>query len=110
MTEPELDGGRAVPGPDLIRLRRYRLDRVRAELRARDYAGAVFADAINLRYATGARNMQVWTLRNPARYAFVATEGPVVLFEFAGCDHLVRDLETIDELRTATGWFFFTSG
>ncbi len=27
--------------------------------------------------------MQVWCLHNPTRYAFVAAEGPVVLFEFA---------------------------
>ena len=63
---------------------------MRAELRTRDYAGVVFADAINLRYATDARNMQIWSLRNPARYVFIATDGPVVLFEFAGCRHLAK--------------------
>ena len=95
---------------DLVRLRRYRGERIRAELRARDYAAAVFCDAINVRYATGSRNMQVWTLRNPARYAFVAAEGPTIMFEFGGCDHLVSDLESIQEIRPATSWFFFTSG
>lgn len=95
---------------DLVRLRRYRSDRIRAELRARDYAGAVFCDTINVRYATGSRNMQVWTLRSPARYVFVATEGPTIMFEFGGCDHLVRELESIQEIRPATSWFFFTSG
>ncbi len=92
------------------RLRAYRLERLRAELSARDYAGCVLGDPINVRYATGSRNMQVWTLRNPARYVFVATEGPVVMFELAGCHHLLDGLETIDEIRTATGWFFFTAG
>ncbi len=101
---------RGIVAIDSARLRRYRLERVRAELRARDYAGVVFADAINLRYATDARNMQIWTLRNPARYVFIATDGPVVMFEFAGCHHLAKDIETIDEIRTATGWFYFTSG
>ncbi len=101
---------RGIAAIDSARLRRYRLERVRAELRARDYAGVVFADAINLRYATDARNMQIWTLRNPARYVFIATDGPVVMFEFAGCHHLAKDIETIDEIRTATGWFYFTSG
>lgn len=95
---------------DQVKLRRYRLDRIRAELSARDYAGAVFADAINVRYATGSRNMQLWTMRSPARYVFVATDGPVVMFEFAGCAHLLKGLETIDEARTATSWFYFTSG
>jgi Xaa-Pro dipeptidase len=100
----------APEGIDQVRLRRYRLDRIRTELRRRDCAAGLFADAINVRYATGSRNMQVWTLRNPARYVFVATEGPVVMFEFAGCHHLVREIEVIDEIRTATGWFYFTSG
>ena len=35
----------------------------------------------NIRYATGSRNMAVWTLHNAARYAFVPVEGPVVLFD-----------------------------
>jgi len=91
-------------------LRTYRNQRVRDELRKRDYAAGLFCDAINVRYVTGSRNMQVWTLRNPARYAFVAAEGPTVMFEFGGCDHLVRDLETIQEIRPTTGWFYFTSG
>ena len=92
------------------RLRQYRNERVRAELRKRDYSAGLFCDAINVRYVTGSRNMQVWTLRNPARYVFVAAEGPTVMFEFGGCDHLVRGLETIQEIRPATSWFYFTSG
>src|SRR5687768_798435 len=70
--------------PDLAALRAYRLGRLRAELARRDYAGIVVADPINLRYATDAANMQVWCLHNAARYAFVATEGPIVLFDFHG--------------------------
>lgn len=101
--------GRKVPF-DLVRLRQSRQARLKNELRKRDYAGGLFCDAINVRYATGSRNMQVWTLRNPARYVFVAADGPTVMFEFGGCDHLVRGLETIQEIRPATSWFFFTSG
>ena len=95
---------------DLTRMHGYRNERVRAELRRRDYAAALFCDAINVRYATGSRNMQVWTLRNPARYVLVMAEGPTVMFEFGGCDHLVRGLETIQEIRRTTSWFYFTSG
>ena len=105
-----MDGQSAHAVPDIERMNAYRLGRLRAELRKRDLAGIVVVDAINLRYATGSRNMQLWTLRSPARYAFVATEGPVVMFEFAGCHHLLNGLKTIDEIRTATGWFYFTSG
>ena len=91
-------------------LRSYRLQRLRDQLVASDYAGGVFFDPINVRYATDSRNMQLWTLRNPARYVFIAADGPVVMFEFSGCEHLVADLETIDEVRTATNWFYFTAG
>ena len=66
---------------------RYRLDRFRAELRKRDYAAAVLFDPLNLRYATRTRNMAVWTMHAPGRCVFVATDGPVILFEFT-CLHV----------------------
>jgi Xaa-Pro dipeptidase len=92
------------------RLRLGRLGRVREQLKARDLAGCVLVDPVNIRYATGARNMQVFHARNPARYLFVATEGPVVLFEFPGCHHLAAGLETIDEIRPATTVSFAAAG
>src|SRR5882724_6487250 len=54
--------------------------------------------------------MLVWTLRNRGLHLFVGAHGPTVMFEFGGCDHLVRGLPTIQEIRPATSWFFFTSG
>jgi Creatinase/Prolidase N-terminal domain len=95
---------------DMTRLRRYRLGRLRDEFRKRDYSACVLSDGIDVRYATGSRNMQVWTVRNPARYVFVPVDGPVVLFDFGGGEHLSRGLETVDEVRLATTWFFFTAG
>ncbi len=86
---------------DMRALRAYRLGRLRDELKRRDYAGILLYDPINIRYATGARNMTVWTLHNPVRYCFVASEGPVVLFEFHSTPHLPAGLETVDEIRTA---------
>ena len=96
--------------PDMVALRAYRLERTREQLRKRDYAGCVLFDPINIRYATGSRNMSVWTLHNAARYCFIATDGPIVLFDFHGCDHLSDGLETIDEVRPTTSWYFFSSG
>jgi Xaa-Pro aminopeptidase len=111
VTSPRSTGrGQAIDEAGLARVRRYRNERVRAGLRERDYAAGLFCDAINVRYATGSRNMQVWTLRNPARYALVMADGPTVMFEFGGCDHLVRGIETIQEIRSTTSWFYFTSG
>lgn len=80
-------------------IRAYRLARVRAELAKRDLAGIVLWDPINLRYATGSRNMQVWTLHNFCRYAFIPAEGPVVFFDLGSSKHLNDGLETIDEIR-----------
>jgi Xaa-Pro aminopeptidase len=92
------------------RMRRERLAKLRAELVKRDYAAALLCDPINIRYASGARNMAVWTLHAPGRYLFVPVEGPVILFEFAATKHVSGALETIDEIRTSTPWFHFLSG
>src|SRR5512145_1536590 len=79
--------------PDMTALRAWRLERTREQLRKRDYAACVLYDPINIRYATGSRNMSVWTLHNAARYCFIPTEGPIVLFDFHGCEHLSDGLE-----------------
>ena len=90
------------PAPDETALRLGRLRRLRAEMAPMDFAALVLTDPHNVRYATGARNMMPFLLRNPARYVFVPLEGPVVLFEFAGCEHLERDNPAIDEIRVST--------
>jgi Xaa-Pro aminopeptidase len=95
---------------DQPRMHRERLAKFRAELAKRDYAAALLSDPINIRYACGSRNMAVWTLHAPGRYLFVATDGPVVLFEFAASRHVSSGLHTIDEIRTSTPWFHFLSG
>lgn len=97
-------------GIDMRRLRAYRLGRVREQLKKRDYGACLLYDPVNIRYATGTRNMQVWTLHNAARYAFVPAEGGIVLFDFHGCEHLTQGLETIAEVRPTTTWFFFNNG
>ncbi|MEA2783130.1 MAG: hypothetical protein QOK29_4674 [Rhodospirillaceae bacterium] len=111
--------GRKTPGsgltdcvdqPDMRRMRAYRLGRVREQLKQRDYAGALLYDPINIRYATGSRNMAVWTTHNPARYVYVPTEGPITLFDFHNCEHLAHGLETIAEVRPARAWYYFAAG
>ena len=99
-----------VAQPDMKRMRAYRLARVRAELRKRDYAGCLLYDPINVRYATGSRNMAVWVLHNATRYCYVPTEGPITLFDFHNCEHLSDGLETIAEVRPAKGWYYFAAG
>lgn len=92
------------------RLRRYRLERVREQLRAHDYAGAVLFDPPNLRYATDVSSMQVWALHNICRYVFIATEGPVILFDYGSTKHLSQGYELIDETRSAIGHVWFVNG
>jgi Xaa-Pro dipeptidase len=96
--------------PDVPAMRASRLARVRAQLVECDYAGILVTDPINVRYATDSTNMQVWCLHNPVRYAFVATAGPVIVFDFHGSAHLSDHLELVDEVRPGRGWYFFKSG
>ncbi len=96
--------------PDMKRMRAYRLARVQAELRKHDYAGGFFCDPFNVRYATGTRNMAVWTSHVPARYCFVPAEGRTILFEFRSSQHLADGIETVGECRPFIGWYYMTTG
>ena len=80
----------------------YRLGRLREQIVSHDLNAVVLFDPINIRYACGVRNMQVYSQRNPARYLVVPAEGPVVLFEYRSCGHLAKDLPTLDEIRGAS--------
>src|SRR5262245_57634850 len=95
---------------DLAAVRGYRLDRVREQMAAHQVDACVLLDPVNIRYATGARNMQVFHSRNPARYLFVPQSGPVILHEFTGCAHLAEGLETIDEIRPAITASYVAAG
>ena len=99
-----------VPHEVLRRARVYRLSRIRKLLRQHDCAAGLFYDPVNIRYALDSSNMQVWTLHNPMRYALIFAEGPAILFEFKGCDHLAAGIETIDEIRPAVTWMYMTAG
>jgi len=95
---------------DQKKLRAYRLERLRQELRKRDYGASLLSDPINIRYATGSRNMMLWTMHSPSRWAFVPAEGPVVLFEYDSSKHVNEGLETISEIRLCTPWIYFLAG
>ncbi len=120
MTDQTTDGGIVAPLAfdvaarlaeiDQKRLRAYRLARLRAELARRDYMGCLLAEPINIRYATGSRNMQIWTLHAPGRWAFVPTQGPITLYEFTSSMHVNDGIETIAELKPTIPWFYFLAG
>jgi Xaa-Pro aminopeptidase len=96
--------------PDFDIIRQYRLDRLRAELKKRDFAGALLYDPLNIRYATDVSNMQLWCTHNPTRYVFVATEGPMVLFDYEQAMHISKHFPLVDETRPGTGWFYMYAG
>ncbi|MGE0499951.1 MAG: M24 family metallopeptidase [Rhizobiaceae bacterium] len=99
-----------ISAPKLPRMRKYRLERIRAELRRRDYAGALLYDPVNIRYATDSTNMQLWVAHNPTRHCFVATDGPVILFDYFSCEHLSDHSGMVDEVRPALSWMYLYSG
>ena len=96
--------------PDMDALRSYRIERVRQQLRAHDLAGVLLYDPLNVRYATDATNMQLWCTHNAVRYAFVATDGPVTLWDFHHCEHLSGHSNVVDEVRHGIPWFYFEAG
>ncbi len=63
---------------DRVALRAGRLARLRSEMAAREVAAVLLTDSVNVRCASGARNMQIFTAPNPARYLFVALDGFVM--------------------------------
>ena len=96
--------------PDRAAVRGYRLERVRAQLRAAGCDAALLYDPINVRYATDTTNMSLWTFHNAVRYVFVAADGPVVLFEFSKGEFLDLHSEVVDEIRPGTSYVYFYAG
>lgn len=99
-----------VPESTLLAARRYRLARIRQGLLEHNCAAILLYDPVNIRYAFDCSNMQIWTAHNPIRYALIFAEGPGIMFEFKGCEHLNNGLEGVDEVRNSIAWMFMTSG
>jgi len=105
-----LDRAPESDGIDLKAVRRYRQQRIRSEMAKRNIAAVILSDPINIRYATGTRNMQIFSQRNaPARYLLLSMDRSI-LFEFTGCQHLADGFETIDEVRPAMTASFVAAG
>ncbi|MTI09673.1 M24 family metallopeptidase [Curvivirga aplysinae] len=95
---------------DLKAVRLYRQAQVRKEMAARDIGAVILSDPVNIRYATGTRNMQIFSARNtPSRYLLLTADHSV-LYEFTGCMHLADDFETITEVRPAMTASFVAAG
>ncbi|KAE8373897.1 Creatinase/aminopeptidase [Aspergillus bertholletiae] len=105
-----LDRAPESEGIDLSALRLYRLNRVRSQMARYGIGAVILSDPVNIRYATGSRNMQVFSMRNaPSRYLLL-TQDRSILFEFTGCLHLGQGYETIDEVRPSRTASFVAAG
>lgn len=105
-----LDRAPESDGINLSAVRRYRQSRLRMEMARADIAAVFLSDPVNIRYATGARNIQIFSARNtPSRYLLL-TATRSILFEFTGCEHLADNLETVDEVRQSMTASFVAAG
>ena len=99
-----------VPPATLKAARAYRLSRIRDQLKRHDCAAILLYDPVNIRYALDVSNMQLWMTHNPSHYAVICAEGPAIDFEYKGSEHVAKGIETIDEIRPAISWFYFSAG
>jgi Xaa-Pro dipeptidase len=95
---------------DLDVVRGYRLERIKEQLRRLDYAGILLFDQINCRYACDATNMQVWCSHYETRCVYIATDGPLILFDYGEYPHLAEGIPTIDEYRLNSSFYYFSAG
>src|SRR5258706_12708443 len=90
---------------DRARLRAGRLERLQIEMRARGLEACLLFNEPNIRYATGASAMPIWSNTTFVRCALVPAEGRPILFEHPNSVHLFRGLEA--EVRPMHAWEFY---
>ena len=93
-----------------MQLYQSRLDYLRSHMAKQNVAALLLIDPNDIFYASGASNMQLFTMRTPSRYLLILEDGPCILYEYMGCEHLATELPTIDEIRLATGLCNRSSG
>jgi Xaa-Pro aminopeptidase len=99
-----------LPAPDIAAMRAHRLARIVRMLNARDYAGILMFDPLNIRYATDCPNMQLWNAHNPYRACLVTPDGHMILWDFKGCGNLLTAFNPlVRETRPGTSSFFYFS-
>ncbi len=90
---------------DRARLRIGRLERLQATMRAHDVEACLLFNEPNVRYATGASAMPIWSNTTFVRCALVPAAGRPILFEHANSLHLFRGLEA--DVRPMHAWEFY---
>ena len=90
---------------DLGRLRAGRLARLQAAMRSHGVEACLLFNEPNIRYATGASAMPIWSNTTFVRCALVPAEGRPILFEHPNSMHLFRS--TGVDVRPMHSWEFF---
>ncbi len=90
---------------DLKRLRAGRLARLQDAMRRHDVEACLLFNEPNIRYATGASAMPVWSNTTFVRCALVPAGGSPILFEHPNSMHLFAELEA--NVRPMHTWEFF---
>ncbi|MEO0332762.1 MAG: aminopeptidase P family protein, partial [Bacteroidota bacterium] len=96
--------------PDLQAMRRYRYDRLLAEVNKRGYGGILMTDPLNIRYATDSTNMQLWNTHNPFRACMLFADGHMVLWDYKNSLFLADHNPLVHEVRSGASMFYFASG
>ena len=91
-------------GIDLSTLRSGRLARLQAAMVAREVEACLLFNEPNIRYATGASTMPIWSLTTFVRCALVPAEGRPILFEHPNSIHLSR--RVAQDVRPMRAWEF----
>jgi Xaa-Pro aminopeptidase len=87
------------------RLRIGRLVRLQTAMRERSFEACLLFNEPNVRYATGASAMPIWSNTTFVRCALVPAEGRPILFEHPNSMHLFRGLEA--DVRPMHAWEFY---
>ena len=96
--------------PDLDAMRSYRWRRLTQHIVARDYAGLLMFDPLNIRYATDTTNMQIWNTHNPFRAVLLCADGYMVIWDYKNAPFLASFNPLVREVRSGADLFYFDRG
>lgn len=96
--------------PDLQAMRRHRWQRLVDHIVARDYAGLLIFDPLNIRYATDSTNMQLWNTHNPFRAVLLCADGYMVIWDYKNSPFLSTFNPLVREQRSGADLFYFDRG
>ena len=98
-----------IPQSTVDRARTYRLKRMRDQVIAHDCAAFLMYSPVNIRYAFDYSNMQIWSTREASRYALLFGEGPAIMHEYMGAEHMIKGGAGVDIVKPATTWLYMIS-